>query len=669
MNFIDIGGKSKKDKKNAGGSEKMNEVKVDEWDSKEIDTTVRNDIERKQEWVYINLSEHDNEYDEKALKKEVNYLKYSNGRFNQRTKEGKKKIETNSNDNNSTDINIMNPENARLLYQQKINSTQSTMNIDNDQEGNDGSVNVDPLNAKPLKGEKFIGHMNYERDRLKENQIEMKEISFSKNNYLDMQNIDYVEQFERADSEMNFFQKFKLYFSYFGPGWIVAIAYLDPGNLCSNLNVGLIRSDEITSGRDFSGYYLLWIMVYGHLLGFLFQVLSMKIGHITGLDLATLCRKEFDRKFTYFLYILVQIAVWGAHIQAIVGTFVGLNLLFGISIQVTIFYTLFEALIYSFLENKSTKLLENVLSCLIGVLAVCFFINVFMTSIDIKQLVLGIIYPRIPKGKQIDALALLGSIISAHIFYLHTNLTAKKKISVSTTKKIKRYNRLGIIESGGALLLSCMTNCIIVLTFAQVTISPDVKKDQYSLFTAYEVMKKSFGKISLYIWSIGLLSSGNNSSFMCEYATKSVFEGFLNKKVNTFVRVLGFRLFLFFIMYLFMQNGKYSIDQLTNFINVIQVLLLPLAIVPLYKFCLCTNVLGEEFVLKKFSKYGILGIILLIIASNLTLTVIDLSKNASILAYIAIVVFSLTYCAFIFYFFRLPIKANYCYRSQVSTGE
>ncbi|CRG93006.1 transporter, putative [Plasmodium gallinaceum] len=611
-----------------------------EKDHEMIDYNNKNPFHKEVEMINktIKLSNHDNEYDKKTIKKEVYNL-------------NKLKEEKNNNNSNykEKEISLVNVEidtrNARHIYQQKLNSTQSTMNI----EANPPNDNDDEL----------INNVNNQMEILKKKNkqgvLNADEEGFDNSIYIS----DNLDDLSTSGKNYTFFQKLKMCFNYFGPGWIVAIAYLDPGNLCSNLNVGLIRSSDKNLEKDYTGYQLLWIMIYGHLLGFLFQVLSMKLGHVTGLDLASICYKEFNKKISFLLYIFVQIAIWGAHIQAIVGTVVAINLIFGISVKIAIFYTIIEALIYSILENKSVKLLENVLSLLIGLLAVCFFINVFMTSINFKELAISVVYPRIPQGKEIDALALLGSIISAHIFYLHTNLTAKKKAVISTTKKLKRYNILGTIESAGALFLSCLTNCIIVLTFAEVNIRTSDRRDQYNLFTAYEVMKKSFGKVSMYIWSFGLLSSGNNSSFMCEYATKSIFEGFLNKKVNTFFRVLFFRFFLFFVVYLFLLYDKYSIDQLTNFINVIQVLLLPLAIVPLYRFSIHKNVLGD-FALKKCFKYIVLVIIIAIIISNLVLTVLDVTqKDTNISSLTLIVVFSIIYFYFILFFFNLPITKIY----------
>ncbi|SBS99845.1 metal transporter, putative [Plasmodium ovale curtisi] len=478
-------------------------------------------------------------------------------------------------------VNIeMSNEQEKTIYIKKLNSTQSTMNIEG--------------NMYNEKDDETIQNIKYKMDNNKIVKSKKKDIKGEDGGMIDSDKESFENSFYMSENleedvlstdgkSMSILKKLKMCFNYFGPGWIVAIAYLDPGNLCSNLNVGLIRSTDenvINNNlvKDYTGYHLLWILAYGHLLGFIFQVLSMKLGHVTGLDLASICYKEFNKKFSYFLYIFVQIAIWGAHVQAIIGTFVAIHLIFGISVKIAILYTLVEALIYSFLENKSLSLLENVLSMLIGLLALCFIVNVFMTPINFKEVALSIIYPRIPQGKGFDAMALLGSIISAHVFYLHTNLTAKKRAVIFNDRMLKRYNTLGTVESAGSLLLSCITNCIIVLTFAEVNINANERRDAYNLFTAYEVMKKSFGKISMYIWSFGLLSSGNNSSFMCEYASKSVFEGFLNKKMNPFFRVLFFRFFLFLIVYMFLLYDKYSIDQLTNFINVIQVLLLPLAI-------------------------------------------------------------------------------------------
>ncbi|SOV11853.1 transporter, putative [Plasmodium sp. gorilla clade G2] len=615
----------------------------------------------------VKLSVHDDEYDMKNIKKDVcNLSKISEERLsNNMLLKGNGQV-------------IKNPEidtkTARQQYKKRLNSTQSTMNIE-------GNIGNEKDNIVEYDDDELIRDMNYEMSILKYKR-NINNNSNSNNNNNNNNNVDNrrgnineecydesycisnnLDELTTNGNNLSFYNKLRMCFNYFGPGWIVAIAYLDPGNLCSNLNVGLIRSPDTTLEKDYSGYYLLWIMVYGHMLGFIFQVLSMRLGHVTGLDLASLCSKEFDRTTSTIIYVLVQIAIWGAHIQAIIGTFIALNLIFGISVKVAIFYTLFEAIVYSFLENKSLGLLENVLSFLVGILAVSFIVNVFMTPINFKELAVSILFPRIPKGKEIDALALLGSIISAHIFYLHTNLTSKKKSVICNDLSLRRYNTLGTIESGGSLFLSCLTNCIIVLTFAEVNLPSFERRDQYNLFTAYEVMRKSFGKISMYIWSFGLLSSGNNSSFMCEYASKSVVEGFLNKKINTFVRVYSFRFFLFSLLYMFLTLNKYTLDQLTNFINVIQVLLLPMATIPLYRFSIHENVLGE-YRLKRFPKYAIFLIIIAIIVSNVLLTFLDfVHKETSLITIIFIVTFSFIYFGFIIYFFNIPIKKNYIERN------
>ncbi|EUD68361.1 hypothetical protein C922_01381 [Plasmodium inui San Antonio 1] len=622
----------------------------------------------------VELSKHDDEYDGNFLKKDVCNLGKIN---NEKSNMNSNATSTNFKEEESNIENVdMDTEQIRSMYIQKLNSTQSTMNM----EGNNDTYKEEELmlmqNGKSImedcnynyKNKKMIKSKHKNKNNMLEDKMDHQLVNeedgdqemYNHSFYLS----DNMEELSTDGKNISFIKKIKMCLNYFGPGWIVAIAYLDPGNLCSNLNVGLIRSsdDNVNNNlvKDYTGYRLLWILAYGHVLGFVFQVLSIKLGHVTGLDLASICYKEFDKKYSYLLYICVQIAIWGAHLQAIVGTFVAIHLIFGISVKIAILYTLVEALLYSFLENKSLNLLENVLSLLIGLLALCFIVNVFMTPINYKEVAYSILYPRIPPGKGFDAMALLGSIISAHVFYLHTNLTSKKKAVIFNDRMLKRYNTLGTIESAGSLFLSCVTNCIIVLTFAEVNINPNDKRDAYNLFTAYEVMKKSFGKISMYIWSFGLLSSGNNSSFMCEYASKSVFEGFLNKKVNTFVRVLSFRFFLFSILYLFLLYDKYSIDQLTNFINVIEVLLLPMAIVPLYRFSIHKNVLGK-FALTKYSKLFVFVIVISIIIANLMLTVFDFIQKVPNLYFVCFaIVFSFLYLSFMFFLFKMPITKTYC---------
>ncbi|KJP87502.1 hypothetical protein AK88_02806 [Plasmodium fragile] len=622
----------------------------------------------------VGQSNHDDAYDGSFIKNDVcSFAKINNDNSNITSNA----TSTNFKEEESSIANIeMDTEKARSMYIKNLHSTQSTMNIEGNNDKYDEEDELIEMRDENSRIEDCV--YNYKNKRMTKSKRKHNRLGDTMDHQLadedygdnDMYNNSFYlsenieEQLCTEDKSMSFLKKLKMCFNYFGPGWIVAIAYLDPGNLCSNLNVGLIRSPDksFNNGmmKDYTGYHLLWILAYGHILGFVFQTLSMKLGHVTGLDLASICNKEFDKKYSYLLYFFVQLAIWGAHMQAIVGTFVAIHLIFGISVKVAILYTLVEALVYSFLENKSLNLLENVLSMLIGLLALCFIFNVFMTPINYKEVAYSILYPRIPPGKGFDAMALLGSIISAHVFYLHTNLTSKKKAVIFNDRMLQRYNTLGTVESAGSLFLSCVTNCIIVLTFAEVNINARDRKDAYNLFTAYEVMKKSFGKISMYIWSFGLLSSGNNSSFMCEYASKSVFEGFLNKKVNTFLRVLSFRFFLFSILYLFLLYDKYSIDQMTNFINVIQVLLLPLAIVPLYRFSIHKNVLGK-YALTKYSKVFIFIIVISIIIANLTLTLFDfLQKVHNVYSVSFAIIFSFLYLSFMLFLFKMPITKTYC---------
>ncbi|CAD2110285.1 transporter, putative [Plasmodium vinckei] len=547
-------------------------------------------------------------------------------------------------------------------YIKKLTSNQSTAYCDGKGYNESGIGNNFDINFRDViknnNNKNYINNIN--NKHVPEEMLELGDGSFDSSFYMH-NNVEEVDNEEQGG--LSFMNKLKIYFNYFGPGWIVAIAYLDPGNICGNLNVGLIRSDDFNSLdntiKDYTGYRLLWVLVYGHILGFIFHTLSMKLGHITGLDLAALCRKEFSKKFSYFLYGCVQLAIWGAHMQAIIGVFVAINLILGVPVKIAILYTLIEAFAYSFLENKSIDLLEKILSLLIGILVCCFMFNVFMTPINFQEVASSIIYPRIPKGKLLDTMGLLGSVISAHIFYLHSNLTSKKKPIIYNDRMVKRYNKLGIIESGGSLLVSCITNCIIVLTFAEVNLSGDDRRSDYNLFNAYDVMQKYFGKTSMYIWSFGLLSSGNNASFMCEYASKSVFEGFLNKNVNPFFRVVFSRIILFIMLYAFVSYDKYTIDQLSNFINVVQILLLPLAIIPLYRFSIHKNVLGK-FAIKGPFKLLVFVLVISIIVANFLLTLFDFLQYAPNSLYVMFILLcSIVYLIFIIYFFNMPITKTY----------
>jgi NRAMP (natural resistance-associated macrophage protein)-like metal ion transporter len=185
---------------------------------------------------------------------------------------------------------------------------------------------------------------------------------------------------------------------YTGPGFLMSIAYLDPGNLEADLQTGAV-----------AGYSLLWLLLYAHIAGLLIQCLSARAGVVTGKHLAQLIRCHYPRIVSIVLYAITEIAIIASDIQEIVGTAIALKILFSIPLWVGTLLTVTDTFTFMLLSNYGVRKLEAFFMVLIATMAVCFWIEMFMSSPDVGDIAKGIIVPLVPPRAVVQAVALIGA--------------------------------------------------------------------------------------------------------------------------------------------------------------------------------------------------------------------------------------------------------------------
>ncbi|CAG8584461.1 601_t:CDS:2 [Diversispora eburnea] len=440
------------------------------------------------------------------------------------------------------------------------------------------------------------------------------------------------------------FSWFKLW-KYTGPGFLMSIAYLDPGNLEADLQIGAV-----------AGYSLLWALLYAHIAGLLIQCFAARAGVVTGQHLAQLIKNNYPRPISIMLWIITEIAIIGSDIQEIVGTAIALKILFGLPLWLGTMLTALDTFIFMLLQNYGVRKLEAFFMTLITTMAICFWIEMFLSGFNAEEIVKGIIIPHVPRRAIIQLVAMVGAVIMPHNLYLHSALVMTRKTDPSSHVKLKEANFYFAIESAVALLASYLINMAIVVVFAQVFYSPNEEKPLPGLYDAGKVLSNTLGYASKYLWACGLLAAGQSSTMTGTLAGQFVIEGFFGQVLkkpwhrNAITRGIALVPSMFVAVF---AVGNF--DAMGELLNVLQSLCLPTAIIPLLKLTSSEEVMGISFKTNKFWKITSWTLAAIIIGINLFLLVLYLEELDNILLGY---VFGSIYFVFIGYLSLLPLNGN-----------
>jgi len=314
-----------------------------------------------------------------------------------------------------------------------------------------------------------------------------------------------------------------------GPGYLVAVGYMDPGNWATDL----------AGGAQF-GYTLLSVILISNLMAILLQGLSAKLGIVTGRDLAQACRDHYSRPVSFGLWILCEIAIAACDLAEVIGSAIALNLLFGIPLPWGIAITALDVLLILYLQNKGFRLLEALVIALIATIAGCFLFEIVISRPDWGPLFLGFVpSPSIlaDQDKLYIAIGILGATVMPHNLYLHSSIVQTRRYEESTAGK-REAVKYAFLDSTIALSLALFINAAILIV-AAATFHRSGHTGVAEIQDAYKLLTPLLGVAGASaVFALALLASGQNSTLTGTLAGQIVMEGFLNIRIRPWLRRL-----------------------------------------------------------------------------------------------------------------------------------
>ncbi|KAK4267637.1 hypothetical protein QN277_024390 [Acacia crassicarpa] len=369
-------------------------------------------------------------------------------------------------------------------------------------------------------------------------------------------------------------------FAYMGPGFLVSIAYIDPGNF----------ETDLQSGAQYK-YELLWIILVASCAALIIQTMAANLGVVTGKHLAEHCRTEYPRSTNFILWVIAEIAIVACDIPEVIGTAFALNMLFSIPIWIGVLLTGLSTLILLALQQYGVRKLEFLIAFLVLTIAACFFAELGYAKPNAKEVLEGLFVPKL-KGNGATGLAisLLGAMVMPHNLFLHSALVLSRKIPRSV-HGIKEACRFYMIESAFALMVAFLINVSVISVSGTVCNSPNISAEDQASCQDLDLNKASFllknilGKWSSKLFAIALLASGQSSTITGTYAGQYVMQGFLDLRLKPWIRNFLTRcLAIIPSLVVAIIGGSAGAGKLIIIASMILSFELPFALIPLLKF-------------------------------------------------------------------------------------
>jgi len=395
-----------------------------------------------------------------------------------------------------------------------------------------------------------------------------------------------------------------------GPGLLVAVGYMDPGNWAT----------DIAGGAQF-GYTLLSVILISNLFAIVLQYLSVKLGVVAERDLAQACKDHFHPVVNFILWIFCEIAIAACDLAEVIGSAIALNLLFGIPLSVGVVITVIDVFLILFLQSRGFRYIESIVGGLIFIIFASFLYEIVLSKPEILPMLEGLI----PKKEIVTnpsmlyiAIGILGATVMPHNLYLHSSIVQTRNYPRTTEGKKEALKFAGL-DSSFSLMLAFFINAAILIISA-ATFHTTGNKDVADINDAYMLLTPLLGTtIASIFFGIALLASGQNSTLTGTLAGQIVMEGFLNIRLKPWVRRLITRLIAIVpALIISIKYGERGTADLLVFSQVILSMQLSFAVVPLVMFTGSKAKMGE-FVNKPWLKIVAYIISAIIIILNLYL--------------------------------------------------
>jgi manganese transport protein len=378
---------------------------------------------------------------------------------------------------------------------------------------------------------------------------------------------------------------FRKALAFAGPGYMVAVGYMDPGNWAT----------DIAGGSRFA-YTLLSVILISNLMAILLQSLAVKLGVVTGRDLAQACRDHYSKPVGYALWVLCEVAIAACDLAEVIGSAIALNLLFGIPLIWGVCLTAADVLLILLLQHRGFRYLEAFVIALVATVGVCFGIELFLAKPDFAAIGMGLI----PRGEIVTnpamlyiAIGILGATVMPHNLYLHSSIVQTRHVLPDPASK-REAIRFATLDSTLALLFAFFINAAILI-LAAATFHPSGYREVADIGDAHKLLAPLLGTgLASVLFAVALLASGQNSTITGTLAGQIVMEGFLNIRLPAWLRRLITRLIAIIpaviVTALYGERGTGSLLILSQVILSLQ---LSFAVVPLVLFTSQRSKMGQ----------------------------------------------------------------------------
>lgn len=438
--------------------------------------------------------------------------------------------------------------------------------------------------------------------------------------------------------------KWKKIFSFLGPAYLISVGYMDPGNWATDI-----------AGGSRYGYTLIWVLVLSNLMALLLQGLSARLGIVRGLDLAQANRETYPPFINFLLYLLAEIAIAACDLAEVLGMAIGIKLLTGLPLVWGVSITVLDTFLLLYLQKAGMRKMEAFIIALVAIIFVAFFIQIILAEPNVAAIAKGIIPSLKDKYALYIAIGIIGATVMPHNLYLHSALVQSRKITNTDAgkKEAIKYNR---IDTTIALNIAFFVNAAIMIV-AAATFNKHGNTEIAGVTEAHKLLPDFLGKAAPILFAIALIAAGQSSTVTGTLAGQIIMEGYLNLRLNPWVRRLVTRLVAIVpAIIVILIYGESKVEDLLILSQVILSLQLAFAIIPLIYFVSNKKTMGS-FAIKPIVQIASWCIAIFILAMNgfnLFLQARDIFNEPELFPKIIIILGVIIFTALMLYIVLFP---------------
>lgn len=397
-------------------------------------------------------------------------------------------------------------------------------------------------------------------------------------NYEQQRSLDEINNTIHFDHKSSASQKF---LAFLGPGLLVAVGYMDPGNWITSMQ----------GGAQY-GYTLLFVILISSLAAMLLQSMTVRLGIATGKDLAQMTRHFLSKPVAIIFWIIAELAIIATDIAEVIGSAIALDLIFGIPLIVGALITVFDVFLLLFIMRFGFRKIEAIVGTLIFTVLAIFVFEVFISSPQLTDILNGFVPHKeiiTNQGILYIALGIIGATIMPHNLYLHSSIVQSRKYDRHDNEEKAQAIKYATIDSNLQLSIAFVVNCLLLtlgaaLFFGTKTNDLGGFYDLYHALKTEPVLGATLGGVMSTLFAVALLASGQNSTITGTLAGQIVMEGFLRLSIPNWLRRLITRALavipVIICLIIFKGNSE-KIEQLLVFSQVFLSIALPFSLIPL----------------------------------------------------------------------------------------